>query len=982
LGGLFLFVLNPQVARAVPAPDCTYTYSGDKKSINRTGCASGFDNATLKLVDCSLADKCYTYTDSHKCVQSILIRDESKPNDAELTGEVYTNGKCENIDAGTVINFNDTKASTPEELLKSSLKKLIDKQCGSLPGGPVQDACYNDYYDWIEACNIRALDKATDSNGDRNTVYRNTFADCMVNKSGGKIGSVLQVTQALPANVYDQIVEMETGSEDDSKSCESEGGALSWFICPVLKIIDGGVGVLSDQIEKQLHIDEKTYDSPALTQGWRVMRNIALIVLIPMMLFMVIGTALDFGPFDAYTVRKALPRMLLAVMFITLSLPILQFFVNISNVVGYGLGNLITTATGSPESLADMYSAGGGFLFSSLVVGGAVVGVAAGFITLGIVGSLALSAFMALLVAYLVLIIRELLILMLIMVAPLAIIVWIFPGNDALWKIWRTTFIALLMMFPLIVLLITSGKVFAGLIDVSQGSFTAFFLKILAFIAPFFFIPATFRYGLGVFGNIAGFVNDRSRGIYDRQKKYRESARASARQQAKMGNRFAGGNDQNFRGRLNRGISGSLSAPSAILASGNTLKPTNWAAVTRTATQDNAVNDVERQLKDNQTLPSWVFNDELARIAAETNNDKQTRELLAKNGYSGQSLEDAAQRIETSRRSMNADTFKILTTKQAIAGGTAYKGNVIRDADGNVVEGLDAGDAWLAVARAAGNNDAAAQYLVANGRGDALKAGRVDQGGAGFGATIGVVDDFRKQIRENGGRVSQEAIRAASTRIHKDVLDGQGAASLVHSSMKPDAVAQMAPTLRNSVVEVQQDIVDAPRMLPQLQQQLAAVADTPANAEVRGRIQKQITRYENATETRFTQNLASISAVHEALNMSSPNKARIISDEVLSAELPVSRLTPKQRVDLDIAVQASANADTPTDKINLLQAIDASKTNPEYLKIHREYGRGINETLSRIDTERAAQETREAFERSRQEPGARPPGPPQNPYSS
>lgn len=316
-------------------------------------------------------------------------------------------------------------------------------------------------------------------------------------------------------------------------TCESEGGALAWFFCPVLKLLDMGIDFLTEGIENLLFVDETKYNNDGLVRTWRVMRNIALLVLIPMMLLMVIGTALEFGPFDAYTVKKALPRMVLAVMFITLSLPITQFFVNLSNIVGSGLSGLITTAAGSPQSLSELYSASGGLLFTGAAAGavGGIVFVGEIGASLAMLGSLALTAFLALLLGYLVLVIRELLILVLILVSPLAILVWIFPANDKLWKIWKTTFTALLMMYPLIAILFASGKVFAGIIDDVGGGFTGFFLKILAFIAPLFFIPATFKYGLGVFGNIAGVINDRGRGLFDRQKKYR------ARKAAESGER-------------------------------------------------------------------------------------------------------------------------------------------------------------------------------------------------------------------------------------------------------------------------------------------------------------------------------------------------------------------------------------------------------------------------------------------------------------
>lgn len=340
-----------------------------------------------------------------------------------------------------------------------------------------------------------------------------------------------------PSSASDRVTISGQGitKEQAARTCESQGGSLAWMLCPVLVLLDNGIDFLSNSVESLLLVDASKYNDPSIVQTWRVMRNVALLLLVPMMLLMVIGTALEFGPFDAYTVRKALPRMLFAVVFITLSLYITQFLVNVSNVVGTGVQGIVLSATDSPKSLADTYSAAGGALFSTIAAGGAIGGGAYVVLSagagsgigalLGLLGSLALVTFVALLIAYLVLVIRELLIIVLIIAAPLAILVWIFPDNDKMWKIWKSTFTALLMMFPLIMLLIASGKLFANIIGDTENSFTAFFLKIIAYVGPFFFIPATFKYGLGAFSSLAGAINDRGRGIFDRQRKRRAEIR-------------------------------------------------------------------------------------------------------------------------------------------------------------------------------------------------------------------------------------------------------------------------------------------------------------------------------------------------------------------------------------------------------------------------------------------------------------------------
>lgn len=581
LGGLFLFALGPRVASA--AQDCTYTYTKDNANIKRTGCTVNLGNATFEGVPEKNGYKGYAYK-AGNCSHAITVK-TSDP----LRGTLNISNDCKDKSQQGNIEIREYVQESPQTILRNALKGLIDEQCDTK-----DEFCYDKYNGWIEECNIKALDQAADTSGDKNVEYRNTFGQCMENKSSGKLVK-LEVYQALPADIYDQLVEaQETPNPgDNDKTCESEGGAQAWMFCPLLSILDGGVGWLTGQIDKLLDVDESKYNNPSLVEGWRGMRNVALIILIPMMLFMVIGTALNIGPFDAYTVKKALPRMMVAVLFIVLSLEITQFFINVSNVVGRGVEGLLLSVSNSPESLTDLYSANGDGLFTAMLFIGGGAGFLTGAVTLGIVGSLALSAFVALLVGYLVLVIRELLILVMMMLAPLAILVWIFPGNDKLWKTWRFTFTTLLLMFPLIALLITSGKVFANIIDGTENDFTAFFLKIVAFIAPFFLIPATFRYSLGVFGNIAGMINDRSRGFFDKQKKIRESTRAQGMQNFKSGTgvgqirqnslvrRVGMGMGAGFKGRYGFGEKGSqaMSQIADLAGSEQVMKDPRWMTI-------------------------------------------------------------------------------------------------------------------------------------------------------------------------------------------------------------------------------------------------------------------------------------------------------------------------------------------------------------------------------------------------------------------
>lgn len=256
------------------------------------------------------------------------------------------------------------------------------------------------------------------------------------------------------------------GGGENDPTCQSEGGPLAWLLCAVIDVIDKSLVFLDEQVRSLLFVDKSVYDNETVTGAWESMRNLALLVLVPMMMFMVIGTALNFGPFDPYTVKKSLPRMFVATIFIVLSLPITQFGVQLSNAVGQGLGNMITfAAPDSANSLKEIFKDsseasqdGLGLTATVALIGGGAVGGIGALLSFGSV------ALVGLLIGFAVLILRQVLVILLMVVAPLAILSWIFPGNDKLWGLWKGTMTAMLLMFPIISLLLASGRFVAGII--------------------------------------------------------------------------------------------------------------------------------------------------------------------------------------------------------------------------------------------------------------------------------------------------------------------------------------------------------------------------------------------------------------------------------------------------------------------------------------------------------------------------------------
>ncbi len=251
--------------------------------------------------------------------------------------------------------------------------------------------------------------------------------------------------------------------------------------------------------------------------------------------------------FDAYTVKKVLPRLVIAVVLIQLSWFIFTGMISLTTAVAYGVEGLIYAPFGGGEALELdnilMSTPGGVGLFSLMAVAG-------GLGILGIALSLAGTALLGLLLAFALLMFRQVLIVALLVVSPLALVAWILPNTEKFWKLWWESFSKLLIVYPLILGVIAIGRVFAFITagvepggetdslftDLGADVIIKVCFIVICFFGPFFFIPKLFTIAGSAFGFVAGMANDKSRGAFDRLKKGRQAKRAE------QGKNFLGGN--------------------------------------------------------------------------------------------------------------------------------------------------------------------------------------------------------------------------------------------------------------------------------------------------------------------------------------------------------------------------------------------------------------------------------------------------------
>lgn len=319
-----------------------------------------------------------------------------------------------------------------------------------------------------------------------------------------------------------------TGNEAEILDCGSP--ALNFFLCPIVTLLSNAAGTLDSWIMSTLNLDTTSMFDKSDPQGsgtayytaWNSFRLLAVGLLVVVGLFMVISQALGMQIMDAYTVKKVLPRLLIAAIGISLSWPLLEFTINFFNTLGVDTRQLLYSPFSAIGSHVDV-----GF---ASIAGTGTIAVFA--LTLGPVAlTFILTAVIAAFVGFIVLIIRQIMVTLLVIIIPIAIVAYILPNTQKAWKLWSSTFMGLMLMFPLISALIAIGHIFAQISFKQGNDLIHQTIGMIAYFAPYFMIPFAAKMSGGAIGQIAGILSKGASGLNKQLSAVRAKSGAAHREQ-------------------------------------------------------------------------------------------------------------------------------------------------------------------------------------------------------------------------------------------------------------------------------------------------------------------------------------------------------------------------------------------------------------------------------------------------------------------
>ena len=387
-----------------------------------------------------------------------------------------------------------------------------------------------------------------------------------------------------------------TSTETRNENCRNGGAkSLGWIICPILEWAgDSAQTVYNDYIEPALNIDARLFNEDenggAMQQAWGTFRDIANIIFVILLLAVIISQLTGVG-IDNYGIKKILPKLIVVAVLVNLSYFLCILAVDVSNILGNsfqalfdGLGQSlapttleITDAKFSGDS-AEIASTAGSI--AGLSVLGALVGMTGSiWATPAVIMSLlvgAIGVVVAIFFLFILLSAREAAIIVLITIAPMAIVLYALPNTKKIFDKWLNLFKGLLLVYPIAGLLVGGGDYVSALL-LNVGGGDTFFNALTAMVVgvlPIFFIPTVLRSAFAAMGNlgakISGFgqrigsgatraarSSSMYQGLQDRAGKF------AVKQRAEMGKKYAlkdGGYARFRRGMLGgtRGIAADL----------------------------------------------------------------------------------------------------------------------------------------------------------------------------------------------------------------------------------------------------------------------------------------------------------------------------------------------------------------------------------------------------------------------------------------
>lgn len=307
-------------------------------------------------------------------------------------------------------------------------------------------------------------------------------------------------------------------AKDNYESCAEQNGKLAFMFCPIL---DNVARMMSDTVTGIMHqflqVEPLKFEGP-IYETWNAVRALANVAFVLIFLVIIFSYLIPVN-MDAYSFKSILPKLVAAAIFVQASYLVSALIVDLGNILGQGVGTIITAIAGGGSS-PDAFNSG--MIIENVVT---VFGIATLSVLLVLAAPLAIPIALMVVVSVAAFIftlaMRYFLIGMFIIISPLAFAAWVLPNTEKYFHQWLNSFVKISLMYPIIIGLLAVAANVGSLIPLSADSAGAggsisqsiatSLIKILILVAAFTAVTQSFRWAGGFMSATGDAVADLSK---------------------------------------------------------------------------------------------------------------------------------------------------------------------------------------------------------------------------------------------------------------------------------------------------------------------------------------------------------------------------------------------------------------------------------------------------------------------------------------
>ena len=292
--------------------------------------------------------------------------------------------------------------------------------------------------------------------------------------------------------------------------CYEVAGVAGWIVCPAVDFMKTVMeSAYNGLIQPMLEAKPGILGSDT-QKAWGTFRDFANSICAFILLLVILSQVTGYG-IDNYGIKRMLPKLIIGAILVNFSFFICKVSLDIANIVGIGLQNMLSSIGGSGTDLGTHIGSMVGGLLTFAVGGtlavGAGVALTGGWAFLLPAILALISGVISFLFLFVILGVRQAGIIILAVASPVALVLYVLPNTQSWAKRWVKMFGQLLLAYPVIGAVIGGCYAASNIImGIGGNEFWTYLAGTLLAVVPYLMIPTILRSSMTALGALGTAV--------------------------------------------------------------------------------------------------------------------------------------------------------------------------------------------------------------------------------------------------------------------------------------------------------------------------------------------------------------------------------------------------------------------------------------------------------------------------------------------